>query len=164
MNEYIVRKIKQARTERGLTQKDLARKLNRTSASISDLERGKVQVSANDLGKLAEFLEKPIEYFYGEGFGSSDIENLVAVIRKMDPDVRSEQINIINSLLAMQINLANFDKNIGETELKEVAKQTYDHLITYLNGVRQLYDKGIVAKNMLEDILGIGESSLPDID
>ena len=166
MNELIVKKVKAARLERGLTQKDLAKHLDRTSASISDLERGKVQVTASELAKLAKYLNKPIEYFYGESFGENEIDNLVALIRKMDPITRSEQISIINSLLLMQMSFENLEteNEIGDKELKELAKQTYYHLIVYLTGVRQLYDKGIDAKAKMEEILGIGNSGLPDFE
>jgi len=168
MNEFIVKKVKEARLERGLTQKDLAKLLDRTSASISDLERAKVQVTANDLAILAKYLNKPIEYFYGDSFGGDEIDNLVALIRKMDPDIRSEQIKVINSLLMMQMSFANLetddDDDINNGDLKEIAKQTYDHLIVYLTGVRQLYDKGIDAKGKMEEILGIGNSGLPDFE
>ena len=168
MNEFIVKKVKAARLERGLTQKDLAKLLDRTSASISDLERAKVQVTASDLAKLAKYLNKPIEYFYGDSFGGDEIDNLVALIRKMDPEIRSEQVNVINSLLIMQLSFANLEtdheNDIDDSDLKEIAKQTYDHLIVYLTGVRQLYDKGIDAKNKMEEILGIDESGLPNFE
>lgn len=168
MNELIVKNVKAARLERGLTQKDLAKHLDRTSASISDLERGKVQVSASDLSKLAKYLNKPIEYFYGDSFGGNEVDNLVALIRKMDPEIRSEQINVINSLLVMQMSFANLDtdseSDINKDDLKEIARQTYDHLIVYLTGVRQLYDKGIDAKAKMEQILGINDSGLPEIN
>ncbi len=166
MNELIVKKVKAARLERGLTQKDLAKLLDRTSASISDLERAKVQVTASDLAKLAKYLNKPIEYFYGDSFGGDEVDNLVALIRKMDPEIRSEQINVINSLLVMQVSFANLDtdseNDIDDDALKEMAKETYDHLIVYLTGVRQLYDKGIDAKNKMEEILGINISDLSE--
>ncbi len=164
MNELIVKKVKAARLERGLTQKDLAKLLDRTSASISDLERAKVQVTASDLAILAKYLNKPIEYFYGDSFGGDEIDNLVALIRKMDPEIRSEQINVINSLLTMQMSFDSLDmkieSDIDDSNLKEIAKETYDHLIVYLTGVRQLYDKGIDAKNKMEEILGINENDL----
>ena len=167
MNEFIVKKVKAARLERGLTQKDLAKLLDRTSASISDLERAKVQVTASDLAILAKYLNKPIEYFYGDSFGGDEIDNLVALIRKMDPEIRSEQINVINSLLIMQMNFDNLDieseSDIDDGNLKEIAKETHDHLIVYLTGVRQLYQKGIDAKNKMEEILGINENDLSNI-
>jgi transcriptional regulator with XRE-family HTH domain len=102
MNETIVKKIKDARIERGLTQKDLADHLDKTAAAISDLERGKVQVSASDLYKIAELLNKPIEYFYGEDLGGKDIEDMVAIMQKQPPEERSKSMMLTNLLLQVQ--------------------------------------------------------------
>lgn len=41
MNEIIVKRIKEARLERGYTQHDLAEHLGRSTAAISELEREK---------------------------------------------------------------------------------------------------------------------------
>ncbi|MHA1169485.1 MAG: helix-turn-helix transcriptional regulator [Candidatus Hodarchaeales archaeon] len=168
MNENIVKKIKKARLERGLTQNNLAKLLDRTSASISDLERGKVQVSASDLYKIAKYLSKPIEYFYGESVGEVYIDDLVALFRLLDSEKRSEQIKIINSMLKMQINLSGIDidsdSSSDNTEFTKTVQETYNHLIIFLTGLRQLYDKGIDSKNKLEEILGIGNNNLEDFD
>ena len=80
INEKIVKRIKTARVQRERTQKDLADYLGRTAASISDLERGKVQVTASDLYKISIYLSKPIEYFFGEVFGGEQ-----AIIRGLQP-------------------------------------------------------------------------------
>jgi transcriptional regulator with XRE-family HTH domain len=162
MNNFIVKRIKEARIERGLTQKDLAKHLDRTAASVSDLERGKVQVTASDLYKLAKYLNKPIEYFFGESYGGKEIDDLVSIIRKMDPEVRSNQITIINSLLSMQMSFDNLeaDGEVSDEALKEKAQETYDHLIRYLVSVRQMYEKGLEAKAQMEEILEIGDNEL----
>ena len=102
MNTLIVQRIKAARIERELTQKDLASHLGKTSAAISDLERGKVQVSASDLHSISKFLNKPIEYFYGEEIGDKEIENLTAVLRKQPKETRDGTIQLTNMLLQMQ--------------------------------------------------------------
>ena len=57
MNNIIVKRIRDVRKERGLTQQDLANILDKTAAAISDLERGKVQVNASDLYKIATLLK-----------------------------------------------------------------------------------------------------------
>ena len=66
MNEIIVKRIKEARLERRLTQHNLAEHLGRSTAAISELERGKVQVTASDLYQISQMLNKPIEFFYNE--------------------------------------------------------------------------------------------------
>jgi transcriptional regulator with XRE-family HTH domain len=54
-----------ARFERGLTQQDIADHLGKTAAAISEMVRGKVQVSASALSKFAVLPDKSIELFYG---------------------------------------------------------------------------------------------------
>lgn len=101
-NLDIVKRIKAARINAGFTQKELATSLGRTSAAISDLERGKVQVSAIDLFKLSKLLKRPIEYFYGEEFGDIDIQELIAGIREIEPEDRYAIVPIFRNILRMQ--------------------------------------------------------------
>ena len=81
------------------------------------------------------------------------------------PEIRSEQIKVINSLLIMQMSFTNLetdsDDDINREDLREMAKQTYDHLVVYLIDVRQLYDKGIDAKAKMEEMLEIGRPACP---
>lgn len=56
--------IHKARDESGLSQADLAKKIYRRRATISDIENGKVEVSSGTLTLLAAALAKPITYFY----------------------------------------------------------------------------------------------------
>lgn len=101
-NLDIVKRIKAARIQAGLTQKELAKNLGRTSAAISDLERGKVQVSAIDVFKLSKLLKKPIEYFFGEEFGDIDTQELIAGIRDIEPEDRFAIVPIFRNILRMQ--------------------------------------------------------------
>ncbi|MBG0786151.1 MAG: helix-turn-helix domain-containing protein [Anaerolineaceae bacterium] len=101
-NDQIVEKIKKARVEKGFTQKDLADHLGRTAASISDLERGKVQVTASDLYKISQYLKKPIEYFFGEDFGGKEIQDLVSLLRIQSPDNRKANIEYIQKTIKLQ--------------------------------------------------------------
>lgn len=101
-NLDIVKRIKAARMHAGLTQKELATNLGRTSAAISDLERGKVQVSAIDLFKLSRLLKKPIEYFYGEDLGDDFTQELIAGIREMLPDERYAIVPVLRNILRIR--------------------------------------------------------------
>ena len=102
MNDIIVQKVKDARIERGLTQKDLATHLGKTSAAISDMERGKVQVTASDLHSISKFLNKPIEFFFNEEIGDDEIQNMVAVLRKQPQAARDSSVQLTNMILQMQ--------------------------------------------------------------
>lgn len=63
-NHFIRQRIKQAREELNMTQDDLAEKIYKSRVQISDLERGRTQVSASELIVLSLALHKPIMYFY----------------------------------------------------------------------------------------------------
>jgi transcriptional regulator with XRE-family HTH domain len=104
MNDLIVRKIKEARIERGLTQKDLADHLGRTSAAISDLERGKVQVSASDLYSISQRLNKHIEFFFGEERNEKEIQDYIFVMRNQTTEARLNALKT-NSMLLRLINI-----------------------------------------------------------
>lgn len=55
--------IKLARDEKGLSQSQLAIKLFRRQATISDIENGKIEIGILTLLQLALELNKPISYF-----------------------------------------------------------------------------------------------------
>ena len=132
MNDLIVRKVKEARLQRGLTQKDLANHLGRTSAAISDLERGKVQVSASDLYRIAQLFNKPIEFFYGEDMGSAEIQDMIAVYRKQNPEDQSNSIELSRMMLKMQ-EIGDFAKSIpeGEELSIETVKEFYNIFVPF---------------------------------
>jgi len=56
--------VRSARLESGLSQNGLATKMMTRQAKISDIENGKIELSASDLLHLSKFLEKPILYFF----------------------------------------------------------------------------------------------------
>ena len=56
--------IKTARVEADMTQAELAEKIRRRQASLSDIENGKMEVDAGTLVQLAGALQKPITYFF----------------------------------------------------------------------------------------------------
>lgn len=64
VNRYIRERIRQVRTMASESQEDLAKKLKKSRVTISDMERGRVSVSAADLAYIAAFYEKPIGFFY----------------------------------------------------------------------------------------------------
>ncbi|MDP8286806.1 MAG: helix-turn-helix domain-containing protein [Candidatus Electryonea clarkiae] len=63
-NKYLRERIKQARLQANETQEDLARRLQKTRVAVSDLERGRVSVSAAALLIIAVHYDKPVSYFY----------------------------------------------------------------------------------------------------
>jgi len=128
INDLIIKRVKDARVDRGLTQKDLADHLGRTAASISDLERGKVQVTANDLFKISRFLRKPIEYFFGENFGGEEIQDLVTILRSQQVESRKANIEYVQMMVKLQM----LGEEITRKPIEEVSEDQMKDFLALL--------------------------------
>jgi transcriptional regulator with XRE-family HTH domain len=64
ISQYILERIKLACTEDNESQDDLARIMQKSKDAISDMERGRIEISAADLVFIAVYFEKPISYFF----------------------------------------------------------------------------------------------------
>lgn len=166
MNDLIIQRIKETRLERGYTQQELATFLGKTAAAISELERGKVQVSANDLHQISKFLGKPIEYFYGEEFIGDDVQSMIAVIRRMEPEARKEQVRIMMAILEMQKDQDILVK-LNVTDIEEARphiENVYKNLITFLLLITSMKNQALTGKKELEELLGLKEDEIPKIE
>lgn len=56
--------IRQARTEAGLSQLELANQIYRRQTTLSDMETGKIEVDTSTLAMLADVLRKPVSHFF----------------------------------------------------------------------------------------------------
>lgn len=56
--------IRQARTDAGLSQQELAEKIGRRQTTLSDMERGRIEVDTSTLAMLGDVLRKPLYYFF----------------------------------------------------------------------------------------------------
>jgi transcriptional regulator with XRE-family HTH domain len=67
MKKNIVgKRIKEARTEMGLKQSDLAYRIGISAQSISAFESGRIPPSQEHLKKIAQFTHKPLYFFTGQ--------------------------------------------------------------------------------------------------
>ncbi len=123
MNEKIINRIKEARIEKDRTQKELGDLLGKSAASISELERGNVQVNATDLYQIAKYLNKPIDYFYGEDQDEKEFEDLIIILRKQSPEAMSQSKEIISLINQMQEVSDKLQKNQDEKpSVKDIRK------------------------------------------
>jgi transcriptional regulator with XRE-family HTH domain len=60
--------IREAREQKGLSQSDLAEKLNKRQGTISDIENGKSEIGVLTLAQFSIELNKPISYFFPVSF------------------------------------------------------------------------------------------------
>ncbi|MHA1280492.1 MAG: helix-turn-helix domain-containing protein [Candidatus Helarchaeota archaeon] len=141
INNLIVKRVKDARIEKGLTQKDLADYLGRTAASISDLERGKVRVTASDLYKISLYLKKPIEYFFGENFGGEEIQDLVSILRSQPSEYRKANIEYIQKIIELQMLGEEIISTPKDDVPLDLMKQFLDLLVDITNTNKTAYNK-----------------------
>lgn len=64
-SEYqkITERLKQARLNAGLTQEDVAMKLDKPQSYVSKVEAGEQRIDVIELKNLAKILRKPIDFF-----------------------------------------------------------------------------------------------------
>jgi transcriptional regulator with XRE-family HTH domain len=67
--EALGQRIREAREERGLSQRRLAERIERRQAFVSEMENGLTEPDATTLLVLAHVLEKPITYFFPPPWG-----------------------------------------------------------------------------------------------
>ena len=73
----MIKRLKELRTEKRLTQNALAQKLNVTQQTYSDYETGKTNPNVETLIALADILECSIDYLVGraDDFGSISVKH-----------------------------------------------------------------------------------------
>lgn len=109
--EAVGARIREAREERGLTQRGLAQRIKRRQATVSDFERGHMQPDATTLVVLAEELHKPITYFFPPPWGQRvtrgdltyDEQALLLEFRRLEShEYREIAVNLVAALADMR--------------------------------------------------------------
>ena len=93
INKIIGKNIKKIRKSKGITQKDLAKFLNKTQQSIANYEKGLYRIDYNKAKDLAILLAVSILHFFNDDyFKNIDIDNLYKTISyyfdKPESDIR----------------------------------------------------------------------------
>lgn len=151
-NNDIAGIVRETRKQKGLTQRDIAYALEKTPATVSDIERGKIQVSASDLSKIANVLNKPIEYFFGEGHESEEFQDLILLIRKQPKEAQQriiEQTKMLFSFYTFENIVNNIDRELSTQELVD----TFSFFTRYSGEIEDMYKTTIEFKNKIKDAL-----------
>ena len=108
-NRYLREKIKHARVEAGESQEDLAKALQKSRVSISDIERGRVEISAADLGWIAAQYDKPISYFFPPrvAVDKSELSSLDEELLFLFFQLPETQKHIAIEYLRQQVDITN---------------------------------------------------------
>jgi transcriptional regulator with XRE-family HTH domain len=156
LNDTIVSLIRAARNERGITQKQLAHRLGKTQATMSDLERGKVQVSASELYQIADYLNKPIEYFYGYETGNKEIQDIIAILRKQTAKERLAVLQIAQMMVRMQ-QIGEDAKINPAAVTKENAQEFYSLFIPFANAINEMSKQMNEIRAQFEETIEVKE-------
>ena len=109
-NEQIVEKIREYRKQSGKTQKDLAEVLGKTTASISDLERGRVQVSASDLSIIADFFNVQVSNFYSNKNLDPELANALYAFQEEPEEEKLDSLKMLKLYLEIQSTYKKYSK------------------------------------------------------
>lgn len=80
-------RIRDARERLGITQEELAARLKKSQNAISDYENGRRAIRITELPDLANALETPVAYFFGD---DNPEEEAAALIAQLNPERRRE--------------------------------------------------------------------------
>jgi transcriptional regulator with XRE-family HTH domain len=105
-------KVRFARKEMGLTQKEFSEKLGITRGYLSDIERGKIKGTVAMMNKLSEITDKPISFFMGKNIKVIQYETLDQTI----------DLLINNSEITLDGEISNWAK---EMLLKVLEKEIH---------------------------------------
>jgi len=139
VNHYIRERIRQVRTLAGESQDDLAKKLEKSRVTVSDMERGRVAVSAADLSLIAAYYEKPISFFYPPRVTVSKDElsqleeELIIPLSRLPPTQQRIAIEYVKQQLDITIKAANQEFDDQYAEYKSKKGKTSKLSITTVN-------------------------------
>lgn len=121
--------------------------------AVSDIERGKTQITAADLILFSELLSKPIEYFYSEDFSESDIEDIIALMRRLPSETRKQQLPMMMMFLRMvEINYEMQNTDDKEKQM-EAAQEFYELLVPYYNSMESMMNQLWEAQENIESLV-----------
>ena len=139
-------KIKKERIEAGLTQQELANKLNLSKSSIASYENGVRIPSYEVLINMATYFNCSIDFLMG----------LTSIESSKKANADEEKENIVETI--------NQDKreSIKQSEILIRSKQTKDNMVNLILGVFQNQNTAISTREALE-ILDEAKSKIIDI-
>jgi len=84
IRKVLGKKIRDAREEKNVTQKELGELLNYSAMAISHFENGIRELKLSDLQKLADFFKKPLSFFFPE---EAPVSSFYRSQKSSDPEV-----------------------------------------------------------------------------
>ncbi len=104
--EKLLKKIKIAMAESGTTQTDLAKKLGLTQAAVSAWFKGKGTPGIDTITRVADVLNKPVNYFFAEVKGNG---NAIGNGASVNPAVEKDIALIMAKIQALESKIENLE-------------------------------------------------------
>lgn len=100
-------KIKQALKEAGLTQNDLAKKMNITQPTVNSFVNGRRNPTVKTLKKIAKATGKDMNYFFDKNISQTvnNSKNINQTINQADMEFIKENFKILNAKLDLLLKL-----------------------------------------------------------
>ena len=136
VNRFIRERIRLARTAANETQGDLAKELYKLRVAMSDLERGRVEVSAADLTSIAAHYDKTISFFYpprvtvNKDQLSQLEEELISLFSQLPTTQQRIALEYVKQQLDITIKASDQELNDEYAEFKSKQKKTSKFSVT----------------------------------
>lgn len=104
-------KIRAIRTQRNISQEALGKVLNRTHAAVSDIERGKTDLSVSDLYIIANFFGVPVTEFLEEQKSSGQSFVQYRDAKDITPKEKAAADKVANDFIQLARKLAEDQKD-----------------------------------------------------
>lgn len=153
--QRIGQRIKIAREQLGLSQSDLATQLGYSSAAtVSHFESGLRKISIEDLFRIADVLQLPVEYFYNQT-NASPKQAIRFRATEVRPSVRSE----VNAFLAFAQQHSQKPLPVSALIEETRPSETAEKLLVHLRLSEPPVDPELIAQKLNVPVF---EWSLPD--
>lgn len=99
LKQQIGLRVKAARLKRGLTQEQLAERIDKTAESVSNIERGHVLTTIDTLHRIARELAEPLGFFFeGMGEGRDVARNRLELehkLRALAEELSNDELRLV---------------------------------------------------------------------
>ncbi len=166
--DFIVKRIKIAREEAGLTQAELSKRMSKSLNTIQKIENGSIKNPEKYLLKISNITKKPLSYFFGEedpklteAYQKAKIlDDLVEALHEKGVSQRGD-----GSVMVKDINAsdhANVTINNGEGAKKELMEKIAKSNEEEVHVLKKVIELEGDERSLLEELLTLENEERDD--
>jgi transcriptional regulator with XRE-family HTH domain len=142
--EYMGKQIRQARENLGMSQDELGEMIYRKRLAVSEMENGKVEISAWVLPLLANALKKPFSYFFPPNLRTDIPEESLdeyehELIRNFREINDEHLLKVATDLVKVISNFDPYDMLKDRIDLSIDRKEQEQGLINFIKSKKKLF-------------------------